>query len=393
MYSQKSVKIAENCRFCWMCRHVCPVGLVTGQEKNTPRAKGLLAAMEQRGFPMDRDSAETMYECMLCGSCSNDCATGFEPPTLIREARTEAAVKDLLPEGVQRTVRRILETGVMYERTESAELREQGKGPGAHNRADRVLSAKMISGEELFKLTKAHGVKEKTILILGGAARFRVPDMAVSFLKLLERAEIPFMVLHTEKASGSELYDLLGTVAETRSQAAAFAEQIAETGAEQAIVLDPYLAETMLHQYPIWGLNLKARVVTATSFLNALVKEKRLVPKPLGLNVTLHDSERLARDLSETEPARELLQAAGCESKEMFLNKKLTRSCGNELFALYEPKIAEMAAKARFEDAKRTGASILVAECPQSYACLKRAEPADMRLRDLFGLVAEACGI
>ena len=45
MFSEKAKKHADACRFCWMCRHLCPVQLVTGKETNTPRAKGLLVSM------------------------------------------------------------------------------------------------------------------------------------------------------------------------------------------------------------------------------------------------------------------------------------------------------------------------------------------------------------
>ena len=41
MFSEKAKKNADACRFCYMCRHLCPVELVTGKENNTPRAKGL----------------------------------------------------------------------------------------------------------------------------------------------------------------------------------------------------------------------------------------------------------------------------------------------------------------------------------------------------------------
>lgn len=39
MFSEKSKKNADACRFCWMCRHLCPVQLVTGKETNTPRPR------------------------------------------------------------------------------------------------------------------------------------------------------------------------------------------------------------------------------------------------------------------------------------------------------------------------------------------------------------------
>ena len=62
-----------------------------------------------------------------------------------------------------------------------------------------------------------------------------------------------------------------------------------------------------------------------------------------------------------------------CEIKEMFLNRELTRCCGSSLFAEYAPKLALLTGQGRLEDAKRTGAGILVVECPQALDVLKMA--------------------
>ena len=58
MISQNALKHANKCRFCWMCRHLCPVQLQTGKEINTPRAKGLLLSMNQRGKAFGPDEAQ-----------------------------------------------------------------------------------------------------------------------------------------------------------------------------------------------------------------------------------------------------------------------------------------------------------------------------------------------
>lgn len=65
-------------------------------------AEGKRAALSMvaRGEEYDRDMAQAMYECFLCDACTNDCATGYEPPLFIREARTEAVVKNLAPSAV-----------------------------------------------------------------------------------------------------------------------------------------------------------------------------------------------------------------------------------------------------------------------------------------------------
>ena len=47
--SEKSRTHIDQCRFCWMCRHICPVGNATGQERNTARARALGLSLVVRG--------------------------------------------------------------------------------------------------------------------------------------------------------------------------------------------------------------------------------------------------------------------------------------------------------------------------------------------------------
>ena len=35
------IEAVHGCRYCWMCRHVCPVGHVTHRETHTPHAWAL----------------------------------------------------------------------------------------------------------------------------------------------------------------------------------------------------------------------------------------------------------------------------------------------------------------------------------------------------------------
>ena len=114
MFSEKAKKHADACRFCYMCRHLCPIELVTGKENNTPRAKGLLVSMMNRGMQMDKGCAVTMYECLLCGACTADCVTGFDPLVFIREARTQAALDGLTPAFAQKVIDNLEETGNAY---------------------------------------------------------------------------------------------------------------------------------------------------------------------------------------------------------------------------------------------------------------------------------------
>ena len=115
MIRQNALHHAEKCRFCWMCRHLCPVQHQTGKELNTPRAKGLLLSMvNKKAQTFDKDMAEAMYECLLCDACTNDCATGYQPPLFIREARTEAVVSEVAPASVMKLIENVETTGNIY---------------------------------------------------------------------------------------------------------------------------------------------------------------------------------------------------------------------------------------------------------------------------------------
>ncbi|MBQ4434866.1 MAG: (Fe-S)-binding protein [Clostridia bacterium] len=358
MFSEKAKKHADACRFCWMCRHLCPVQLVTGKETNTPRAKGLQVSMLERGMTMDKDCARTMYECLLCGACTNDCATGFDPLIFIREARTQANVLDLVPPGVQKVIDRVLETGNVY---------------GA--KVPKVS----------FEGIPAAG---ETLVWLGATARYAVPETAEALFAILKKAGVAFAALPDEPASGAALGDLLGFVEDVRQQAKQAAEAIARSGAKRVIVLDSYDAALMRHEYPEWGIELP-EVVTATAFADCLIRDGRLTPKQTEGVVTYHDGSRLARDLDEHEPARNILKAMGYDLHEMWQNRRLAKCCGTAVAGQYMPEIARKVAENRWNDVRRTDAKLLVAACPQSTEALAAAVPEGYAYSDLFVLLNE----
>ena len=291
MISQLASKHADKCRFCWMCRHLCPVQLQTGKEINTPRAKGLLLSMTARGKEFDSDMAQAMYECLLCDACTNDCATGYQPPLFIREARTEAVVNGLAPKAVMDLVDNIEKTGNIYGK-EKPSFGTENKG--------------------------------EVLVYIGEAAAFNAPAMAKAFLSLLSKAGVSYMVLKEEPASGVMLGDLAGYVEEVQQQAKHCADAVNESGAKTVVVLDSYDEEIMKQKYPEWGCEIKADIISAVAYAAKLVEDGKLVIKGKAEGVAAyHDDDRSARTFHEFAPARELAKKAGYELIEMFNKEKL----------------------------------------------------------------------
>lgn len=360
MFSEKAKKNADACRFCFMCRHLCPVQLATGKESNTPRAKGLLVSMFNRGMKMDESAAKVMYECLLCGACTDDCVTGFEPPLFIREARTQAIADGIAPAYATRLIDTLLATGNLYGAAETK--------------------------------VRLDGIPETgDILVwLGATARYSTPKVADALISILKKAGVSFAVLRHEPPSGCALGDLMGYVEDVRQQARKAAAAIAASGAKKLVVLDSYDAAFFLHQYRDWGINLP-ETVTAMAFADELIKAGKLTPKREKLIVTYHDGSRLARDLEEHQPARDILVSMGCEVHEMFQNRRLARDCGSALFGRCFPELTKKIAAGRWENAKRTDSKVLVAACPQSTEALGGAVPEQYRYIDLFELLDKRC--
>ncbi len=252
MFTEKALKHANACRFCWMCRHLCPVGLKTGREVNTPRAKGLLISLDERGHAMDRDTAQIMYECTLCGSCTNACATGYDPPLFIREARSSAVSEDLAPEAVMALADRALETGSMFEE------------PSPLSFSDLPDTAEVL-------------------LVLGETALHRTPAIAEAAVSLLRKAGVDFTVLKDEPASGQMLGDLIGYVDEVRQTAQTWIASLNASQAKTIVLLDSYDLAFLLHQLPEWGLRPAGKPINAAEYLLGLVRDGKLTPGAVNL--------------------------------------------------------------------------------------------------------------
>ena len=357
MYSEKAEKTIEACRFCCMCRHLCPLGLALGKELNNPRAKALLLSMVERGSVEEAEIAKDMYECCLCNACAQNCETGYIPADFIRESRSWLLAEGLAPEPVMDAIGAVLKDGNFYSVPASQTLNwlPQDEGGGS------------------------------VLVYIGAAAAVKEQDTARALLSLLTKAGVPYSVFRENISTGSAEYDLMGNVKEVRDIAKVCMEALNAYGADTIVVLNPSDARMLKQEYVAWGLEPKASVMTATAFVDKLVGEKRLSVEKREKTVTFHDPCRLARDLQETEPARNILAAMGFTIKEMWQSRELTKCCGGEVLSSYEPGFIPETARGRMDNAVGTGAEILVCACPCCEHNLKKAE--GIPVEDLFVLL------
>lgn len=351
-------KHVDSCRFCWMCRHICPIGNATGLERNNARARALGLSLVNRGVFDISDVADTLYECALCGACTKECVTGWDPVMYTKAARLDAALAGKLPAKIAELAGNAIENGNAYGK----------KTP------DAALSAAFA----------AHGAKTDTLFFLGADARYAAGEAAAKAVQAMEKTGAAFTVLQEEPASGAQLDYLIGAAEETRKQAA---ECLAVLNTYQTVVVyDPADAVMIKRTYGEWGLALTAKAVTYTAFLAGKFAEGALPVSPVSGTLTYQDPFALARDLGETEEARSLVCAAG-KSAEMLCNRKDTMWAGNILMAEWMPDVIARVAADRIVNAKNVGADTIVCASVSEYAALKNAAPADFRVLTISDLI------
>lgn len=357
-FTEKSKKTIDACRFCWMCRHICPVGNATGMERCTSRARGLALSMVYRGISSIEEAVDNVYECTLCGACTKECKTGWDPVLFTQEAKLNAALAGAMPEYIVKLVENVEKTGNCFGETE--------------------VCSKLT--DEIAALPK----DAETVLFLGKTATYKTARQARAAVELLKKAGLNFTVLADEPSSGWDMYFLAGGAEETRQTMKAAAAAL--NSFKTIIVYDPNDARMFQRQYKEWNIGLNAEVKTFTSCVADLIAAGKLVPKKSENTYTFQDPASLARDLEESAPARAILAACG-STLEMLLNGKNTNLAGNLIMSEYMADAMKKVAARRWEEAVRVGAKTVVTANPDDFAALKATKPEGVELASIEEVV------
>lgn len=355
--SEKCKQHVDSCRFCWMCHHICPIGNATGQERNTARARALGISLVNREAIDLSEVVDNVYECSTCGACVHDCTTGWDPVMFTKETRLQAALEGKLPPYIAKLVENCLVTGNAYGKTEVPAVVAQAAA--------------------------AHSAKTDTLLYLGADAVYMVPEQAVKAIRVLEKAGVEFTVLAKEPASGAQLDFLIGAANETKEQMTACANAFGEF--KTVVVYDPSDAKAMKQTCGEYGVETAAKVVTYTAFVAELVRNNKLVLERNDKTVVFQDPYQLARDLGETEDAREIILHCAVLG-EMLLNREETVWAGNILMAQYMPEVMKKVASRRIFNAKTIGMNTIVTASVGEYSSLK-AVAEDVEILSLEDLI------
>lgn len=353
--TEKAKNIIDNCRFCWMCRHVCPIGNATGLERNTARARAMAVSLVVRGATDLKEVAENIYECSLCGACTNNCMTGFDPKVFIQETKTEVVLNGHAPGYVTSLLEKYQEKGSIY-------------------------------NEEICSCLDGYfSADSSTALLVGHDALYKAPKAVKNALTLLEKAGEK-VALDNNQDTGATLWFLTGKTAETLEKAKALVESLNKY--KKVIVYDPIDYKLIVQEYKQWGLDVQAEIIPFNNYLLSLLKDGKIKVNKGATEYTVQDNYAYARDLDDCVTVREIVNYVGV-NKEMLLHGKEANMAGNLIMNEYMPNVIKQVALDRWTNAINMGCKTLVTENPAEYVMLKATAPENYRVISVEEMLLE----
>ena len=307
------------------------------------------------------DLAKVLYACTLCGYCDDLCQ---------RSIRYTPAVEIL--EELRSMVPDTLKPKILRKAADTLKV------PKNHKLA-------VLKQFDLHDVSK--GNKAKILFF---------PDSSL-LLNTLKLKEIGYLLQKSGQKVGCFISDPLppvsaalingGCLEELKSCISKIDGKISEHGIKKVIVYNPE-SLSVLKRFSLSG----AEFIAITRVYASMLKRKKTGKVKLPV-VTYQDPCHLGRYAKEYATPREVISALGLTLKEMWRSYENGLCCGAGGGVLADnPALAKTYAAHRWQEARATGAKVMITACPYCYTNLTQSKPKGFKVVDLTTLVAQAFG-
>lgn len=357
------IDTVENCRYCLMCRHVCPVGHVTAKETFTPHGWGLLIASVKRGLlEWNEDTVTALYSCSDCGTCRAHCVTDQPLPDAIAAAREQVVKQKLAPQVAYQVNRSLEEFGNPFK--EQSPLEVEGNGDVA--------------------------------LFVGDEAHYLWPGVVEATQKLLDAVDIKPILVGVGRNNGY-MATSLGFPETAKVLLQNTMDELSAVGAKKMLVLSAgdYYAFRQMYEDRLgiaWPLDLEMVEIT-TILANALEDGKiSFNPLPEYPPYAYVDPTHAVRLPERHDAPRSLLAAVLPKetAREIFWRRDRAHPSGNVALQFTNPHIAHHLTYSRLGRVTEAGARVAICEDPGTLSQLQQhSEMFGLRVQGLYELLVE----
>ncbi len=390
-YSIKQLIEMSACTNCRYCADVCPAvsAAKDGQLSALYRMKGLQEILKSRRpflkkiFAQKELSPEewktysqTVFQCTLCGNCTEVCPVGIHLKELWISLRQDLVESRHYPKKIN-MIRKNLQASYNVfdeDNEERTEWVEDMTDPPDHgylkDEAEFVYFAGCVAS--YFPLAQ------------------KIP---IAFAEILDAAQVDFTLLgEAEWCCG---FPLLG--AGLKGLAQDFIDHnIAAVKAKRAagiIFACPSCFQMWREFYPYQASNLE--IYHASQFLMQLIQEDRMPFSEVPLKVTYHDPCDLGRGARIFEEPRDVIRSIpGIRLTELPRNRENCRCCGGGgNLEMINAKLAAEIAGQKIDEALHTGAETIITACQQCVRTMTtyaKRNKVPIRVMDITQLVHSA---
>lgn len=361
MTIENVIMTTDNCRYCLMCRHVCPVGSVTHRETLNPHGWGLvIASIRRKLLVWNEETVRVLYACADCGTCRAHCVTDQPLPEAIAAARAETAGLNLAPP-------------VAYQVNQAL---EQWSNPYV---------------KQVPQPVEGQG---KIALFVGDEAPYLWKPALEAAQQLLRCAGVEPVLVGWGRNNGY-LASSLGFPDTARDLARETIAELQASGAELVLVLSPGDYFTFQQLYPErlgveWPAGVQLQEVTV--FLaNRLEAGKLNITRAEDATpYTYVDPTHSVRVPTHFDAPRKLLAAIlPGPARELFWRRERAHPTGSTALQFTNPEISHDLTRARLEDIQKSGAILAITEDPGSLKQLSmQADQFGLRVQGLYELLA-----
>jgi len=312
MEIEKTKEIIKACRYCLMCKHVCPSGSYSCFESDYPRGRALIMDRVLEGKnDYTKDIVDALYNCFLCDSCHAHCEGGYDLPQAIKRARYDIVSRGLEPARAKEIKKSLESFGHPF------------------------------TGEKLKPIEVGYKKGCELLYIMGPHIRFKHHSIAETVKKIIKAAGDCFSILKDEPDGGA-VPDILGYREEAEKAGRVLYEKIKEVGPKTILVSDPLVYHCLKNDFPEWGLKFDESISLehTSTYVLRNIKEGKLDLKKTDKKVTLVDSEYLCRFSSLCSEPREVLRiVCGNNFIEMRHNQRQMLPTGEAAFLFNNSKV------------------------------------------------------
>jgi heterodisulfide reductase subunit D len=367
---------ATICAYCGYCRAVCPTYAGVGWESCSPRGRIQLTRLLLEGTPLTAEQMMRLYQCTMCGHCTQVCSTRIDLREFWLVARAQTVERNLSPKGLSVASDNVAKTGNVY----------------AYQNDERAGWAEYMDDAPADLYQRDHA---EVVYFVGCSSSFspRVQHIAESFVRVMTAAEVNFTILgEGEVCCGFPLV-VAGMKDQARTLIERNLERVRATGATTIVFTCPACRMMWREEYA--GHLPGVRLLHSTELLAELTAALRRPLKDVRQVVTYHDPCDLARNGGVYDAPRQVLAAVpSLQLVEVHERRERGLCCGGGGdLEMVDPALAGRVAARTAGKLAATGAQAIVTACPQCVRTLARGAEQSapgVEVKDVVELLAEA---